>query len=124
MRGEIFVLDMGTPRNILELAREMILLTGLEPEKDIHTQIVGLRPGEKLNEEIVASCEQVIPTHFDKLSFIEPPRVQHGVLMNEILDLIHTAKSNDPTQLLETLSRMDLGFTPQHSRAMAASGSD
>jgi FlaA1/EpsC-like NDP-sugar epimerase len=122
--GEIFVLDMGTPRNILELAREMILLTGLEPEKDIHTKIIGLRPGEKLNEEIVASCERVIPTHFDKLSFIEPPRAHDGALMNDILDLIHIAKRNDPAQLLESLSRMDFGFPSQQARAMAASGSD
>jgi hypothetical protein len=66
----------------------------------------------------------VIPTHFDKLSFIEPPRAHDGALMNDILDLIHIAKRNDPAQLLESLSRMDFGFPSQQARAMAASGSD
>src|SRR5262249_46534163 len=71
-RGEIFVLDMGRPRKILELAHEIILLSGLEPERDIQTTFTGLRPGEKLVEELVAPTEELLQTPFDKLSVIEP----------------------------------------------------
>jgi len=122
--GEIFVLDMGNPRNILELAREMILLSGLEPERDIHTKIVGLRPGEKLHEEIVAPHEKITPTHFDKLSFIEPMFINEDAFMNDIVTLIQTAKGNNAAQVVEILSSMDLGFRSQQTRAMAAAASN
>jgi FlaA1/EpsC-like NDP-sugar epimerase len=120
--GEIFVLDMGNPRNILDLAREMILLSGLEPEKDIQTKIIGLRPGEKLYEELVAANEKVTPTQFEKLSFIEPSGFNAAVLMRDVAELIQKARSNDAQEIVEMLSNMDLGFRPQEARTMAAAG--
>lgn len=55
--GEIFILDMGNPVKILDLARDMITLSGLEPDKDIHIKITGVRPGEKLEEELLTAEE-------------------------------------------------------------------
>ncbi len=60
--GEIFLLDMGTPVNILDLARRMIRQRGLRPGQDIEIQIVGPRPGEKINEELVAATEEKLAT--------------------------------------------------------------
>ena len=61
--GEIFVLDMGKPVKIIDLVRDLIRLHGLEPEKDIPIQYVGLRPGEKLFEELITVGENIL-TYF------------------------------------------------------------
>ena len=60
--GEIFVLDMGEPVKIVDLARKMVLLSGLQPEQDIQIVFTGIRPGEKLYEEVCASEEDTAPT--------------------------------------------------------------
>jgi FlaA1/EpsC-like NDP-sugar epimerase len=109
-RGEIFVLDMGSPRKILELAREMILLSGLEPDRDIETKFTGLRPGEKLVEELVTSSEELLRTSFDKLSLIEPQPCDVNALLERVSALLQSAKRNERHQAHELLFRMD--FTP------------
>jgi FlaA1/EpsC-like NDP-sugar epimerase len=65
--GDVFVLDMGEPVRILDLARDMIRLSGKEPDQDIQVQIVGIRPGEKLDEQLFADDEHVEVTHHSKL---------------------------------------------------------
>lgn len=65
--GEIFIFDMGDPIKILDLAKKMIALSGLELGKDIHIQVTGLRPGEKLYEELLATEENTLPTHHPKI---------------------------------------------------------
>ena len=65
--GEIFVFDMGEPVKIVDLANKMIQLAGLIPGKDINMEFTGLRPGEKLYEELVNKNEEVIPTHHKKI---------------------------------------------------------
>ncbi len=70
--GEVFVLDMGKPVRIYDLASDLIKLSGLEPEKDIEIKITGLRPGEKLYEELLMSEEGLVTTRHEKI-FIEEP---------------------------------------------------
>ncbi|MBL7860675.1 MAG: polysaccharide biosynthesis protein [Cyclobacteriaceae bacterium] len=65
--GEVFVFDMGSPIKIVDLARKMISLSGLQPEKDIEIVYTGLREGEKLYEELLNNSEDTLPTHHEKI---------------------------------------------------------
>ena len=65
--GEVFVFDMGEPVKILNMAKKMVRLSGLELNKDIYIEITGLRPGEKLYEELLTSSETTLPTHHPKI---------------------------------------------------------
>jgi FlaA1/EpsC-like NDP-sugar epimerase len=65
--GEVFVLDMGEPVSIMELARKMIELSGYEPERDIAIEIIGRRPGEKLEEALFNPYEQPVETSVDTI---------------------------------------------------------
>lgn len=70
--GKVFVLDMGEPVRILDLARQMIRLAGLRPEVDIKIEITGMRPGEKLFEELFDRSEDIIPTGFEGIMLAAP----------------------------------------------------
>jgi FlaA1/EpsC-like NDP-sugar epimerase len=71
--AEVFVLDMGEPVRIVELARAMIDLSGLDPERDIEIEIVGRRAGEKLSEELFNDYERALPTPAEKISLADRP---------------------------------------------------
>ncbi len=72
LRGRVFVLDMGRPVRIADLARQMIRLAGLRPDKDIEIKYTGLRPGEKLSEELFHEGESVAPTDIPRLNVASP----------------------------------------------------
>jgi FlaA1/EpsC-like NDP-sugar epimerase len=72
--SEIFVLDMGEPVPIVNLAREMIRLSGFEPDLDIEIRFTGTRPGEKLFEELVLEGEQIVPTYHEKIKIFRGAR--------------------------------------------------
>jgi len=107
-QGEVFVLDMGNPRKILDLAHEMVLLSGFEPGKDIEIAITGLRPGEKLVEELVAPNENVCPTRFDKVLMIVPCALDGNIISEKVTDLVRTARENDREGVYRVLSAMGL----------------
>jgi FlaA1/EpsC-like NDP-sugar epimerase len=102
----------------------MILLAGLEPEKDIETRIVGLRPGEKLWEDLVAPSEKLLETRFEKLALIEPQPFNQMALMDQIARLVQTARNNDAHAVHDILSSMDLGFHSQRPKILAAAASN
>ncbi len=109
-RGEVFVLDMGNPRKILDLAREMASLAGRRPGKDIEIAITGLRPGEKLSEELVGLDEAAGPTRFDKLSKLVS-HSENGVAFHEsVAALLLAAQENDREGVYRVLSGMGLSY--------------
>jgi FlaA1/EpsC-like NDP-sugar epimerase len=95
--GEIYIFDMGKPVKIIDLARKMIKLAGFIPEKDIKIQIVGLRPGEKLYEELLNDTSKSIPTHHAKIMIAEEIQEEFETLHADINELIRLADlfSND-----------------------------
>ena len=79
--GEIFVLDMGQPVRILDLASNLILLSGLRPDEDIKIVFTGIRPGEKLYEELAHLDEETLPTFHQKIKiFANHGLPEHGTL--------------------------------------------
>lgn len=89
--GEIFLFDMGEPVKILDLARKMIRLAGYEPGEEIKIIFSGLRPGEKLYEELLNKQEQVIPTHHNKILIAKTGNTDYTQLLAEIEDLLAVA---------------------------------
>jgi FlaA1/EpsC-like NDP-sugar epimerase len=73
--GEVFVLEMGEPVKIVELAKAMIRLSGFEPDKDIAIEVVGAKPGEKLHEELFNPYERPQPTPAEKILRADHPRL-------------------------------------------------
>jgi FlaA1/EpsC-like NDP-sugar epimerase len=96
--GEIFIFDMGKPVKIIDLANKMIRLAGLIPDRDIEIKIVGLRPGEKLYEELLNDTSKTLPTHHEKIMIAEELKDDFESLMIAITELIaiaHTFNSED-----------------------------
>ncbi len=93
--GEIFIFDMGEPVKIYDLAKRMILLSGLRPHKDIAIVETGLRPGEKLYEELLNNEEQTLPTHHEKIMVAKVRTCAYDTVSAQIDTLVDLAKSGD-----------------------------
>ncbi len=93
--GEIFVFDMGESVKIIDLAKNMIKLSGLELGKDIEIKITGLRPGEKLYEELLSNEELTLPTHHPKILIakIKPVEDQEILNITALIDLFSTQEN-------------------------------
>ncbi|MFD1143989.1 UDP-N-acetylglucosamine 4,6-dehydratase family protein [Larkinella insperata] len=104
--GEVFVFDMGEPVRIADLARKMIHLSGYIPGKDINVIYTGLRPGEKLFEELLSNNEQTLPTHHPKIMIarvITPVRDEISAALRE---LRHLSAQADATKLVRVIKQM------------------
>jgi FlaA1/EpsC-like NDP-sugar epimerase len=77
--GEVFILKMGTPVKILDMARDLIRLSGKEPDKDIKIVFTGLREGEKLYEELITVGEGIVPTKHEKIMALRSDGFFQGV---------------------------------------------
>lgn len=105
-RGKVLVLDMGEPVKIVDLARQMIRLAGYRPGEDIKIEFTGLRPGEKLFEEILTSAEAPSRTEADGV-FLASPRVIDYALINRALGELETAaRAGDAERVMTILSNI------------------
>jgi FlaA1/EpsC-like NDP-sugar epimerase len=110
--GEIFVLDMGEPVRIVDLARQVIELSGLRPDDDIEIQFTGLRPGEKLFEELSYKGENILLTNHPKIMrFASQPRELES-LQRELQHLFANVQDIDPNELKFTLKRLIPEYQP------------
>ena len=91
--GEIFVLDMGAPVKIIDLARKMIELSGFEVNKDIKIEFTGLRPGEKLFEELLMAEEGLIKTENELIFIAKPIVTEYSIILDQLSQLRHSIDS-------------------------------
>jgi FlaA1/EpsC-like NDP-sugar epimerase len=92
--GEIFVLDMGKPVKILDLANDLIKFSGLRPGQDIEIKFIGLRPGEKLYEELLTAEEGLTKTVYEKI-FVGKPQPLDRLELSATLDRLFRSAAND-----------------------------
>ena len=103
-RGRIFVLDMGEPIRILDLARNMIRLSGKEPDRDIEITFIGARPGEKLHEELFAEGETWQPTAHPKIVVLDVSPVDRAWLDERMDELEALVEAGDTLELVGRLA--------------------
>jgi FlaA1/EpsC-like NDP-sugar epimerase len=113
--GEIFIFDMGKPVKIVELARRMIRLSGLEPEKDIALQFTGLRPGEKLYEELLNLQENTLPTHHPLIMIAKVREYDPEAVRESIAGLIDLTTDPDPMKIVAKMKEIVPEYKSQNS---------
>lgn len=118
-RGKIFVLDMGEPVKIVDLARQMIRLAGRVPDEDVAIEFIGLRPGEKLHEELFHDAEAAVPTANPSLRLAAPRTADHAVLARSIDELEEQARAGNEARVLDLLQRL----VPEYRREPAVAPS-
>jgi FlaA1/EpsC-like NDP-sugar epimerase len=111
--SEIFVFDMGEPVRILDLAYNMIQLAGLTPKEDIEIRFTGLRPGEKLFEEIALEGEDMMPTYHEKIRIFKGPSMQREVLSVWLDQLQLLMARRDVPKILSHLAVLVPEYNPR-----------
>lgn len=108
--GEIYLFDMGKSVKILDLAKKMVKLSGLELDKDIRIEITGLRPGEKLYEELLANSENSLPTHHPQILIAKVAEVNREEAIEKISNLAERCKAQNNDELVGLMK----GIVPQY----------
>jgi len=117
--GEIFVLDMGTQVKIVDIARDLIRLSGFEPERDIEIKFIGLRPGEKLYEELIVVGEEIDQTGHDKILILNhrgPDYLPKSDLDKKISELVKLADDRDAEGIKSKLKEIVPEYMPFERR--------
>ncbi len=113
--GEIFLFDMGKPVRIADLAEKMIRLSGLEPGKDIIIKEVGLRPGEKLYEEVLTADENALPTYHPKILLAQVRKGDRELVTRQINELSDLIKGGDDFQMVARMKEMVPEYISENS---------
>lgn len=114
--GEIFIFDMGDAVKIVDLARKMIKLSGFTPGKDIQITYSGLRPGEKLFEELLNNKENTLPTHHPKILIAKVREYSYELISRQIDEIITHVNKQDEEEVVFTLKRIIPEYLSQNSR--------
>ena len=110
--GEIFLLEMGTSIKIVDMARDLIRLSGFEPEEDIKIEYIGLRPGEKLYEELIIDGEDVMPTSHEKIMVLKGMDCNLQLLNGEIDQLMHISRDQETQRIKAKLKEIVPEYLP------------
>ena len=110
--GEIFVLDMGTPIKIVDMAKDLIRLSGFEPERDIEIKFVGRRPGEKLYEELITEGEGIVRTEHERIMVLNGKVNDNRRLLKQIKRLVESTASYDTEVIKERLREIVPEYQP------------
>lgn len=110
--GEIFVLEMGAPVRIVDLARNLVLLSGLRPDQDIRIEYCGVRPGEKLSEELNALDEALLPTRHAKIRTYSGARIPAEALERVLGQLRHALEARDAGAVVVCLKETVPDYNP------------
>jgi FlaA1/EpsC-like NDP-sugar epimerase len=110
--GEIFILRMGSPVKIVDLALDLIKLLGYEPEKDIKIKFTGLRPGEKMYEELITEGEGIVPTTHEKIMVLRGDNKSNKEMPKFLSRLAKTATVHDGPGIKEALHDIIPEYTP------------
>lgn len=112
--GEIFILDMGEPIKIYDLAVDLIKLSGLKLDEDIKIEITGLRPGEKLYEELLTDEEGLIGTNCEKIHIGQPGEIDYPELEKSLEELCLVLKSPDTNDLIDMVKKIVPTYRDNH----------
>ncbi|WP_339838342.1 nucleoside-diphosphate sugar epimerase/dehydratase [uncultured Flavobacterium sp.] len=104
--GEIYIFDMGKPVKIIDLARKMIQLAGYEPDKEIEIKIIGLRPGEKLYEELLNDTSKTLPTHHEKIMIAEEEEEDYNQIIKDIDQLIAISLCKEEVEIVQYMKKI------------------
>jgi FlaA1/EpsC-like NDP-sugar epimerase len=118
--GRILVLDMGDPVRVVDLARQMIRLAGLKPDRDIKIVYTGLRPGEKLTEVLLHESEPLQPTRYPGILFAMPRATDHAVLARALDELQECALARRGDRTLDMLQLLVPEYRPDGDRVRLA----
>jgi FlaA1/EpsC-like NDP-sugar epimerase len=113
--GEIFVFDMGQPVKIVDLARKMIRLAGKTPDVDVHIEFSGLRPGEKLYEELLNNAENTRPTYHDKIMIASVREYNYPEVKEQIEKMIASARKHYSMETVEQMKDLVPEFISNNS---------
>ena len=111
--GEIFILEMGQSLKIIDIAKDLIRLSGFQPDVDISIEFIGLRPGEKLYEELITEGEGIVPTSHDKIMVLRGNGYNSDHLNRCVDNLIEVAQNRNASQIQELIKALVPEYQPQ-----------